>query len=384
MSRRIASSRSPYLKPFIAVVSIAGLVAAATVACSSDEQNKCGDAAHGISCNDSRDAFADVVTNDGNLEDDAIVPDAADGAADAHDDATDASDAGMSIDAAPIPLATSLSSPWRLAIGGGYVYATSGGNVLKIAMADGATQTITQAGSIEWVIADATNLYFTTISGVVYKRAHAGSTNVPISNATVALQVSGLAVDATYVYWTEDTNGGTVLRVPIDGSALAGESVSPGLVLPRGVALSGSDIYVAESAGTTGTGRILKLAPSKGTPIPLATNRAGPSRPITDGTRIFWVENQGSGLGPVPSVPLAGGTLVAHAGTAVDPSIVVDGANLYYGNATGGIVKVDIATNVPKILYYTDQTGSIYGLGIAGSSLYWTDFNGGRVMTAAK
>ncbi|HVJ89202.1 MAG TPA: hypothetical protein VM580_05315 [Labilithrix sp.] len=343
-----------------------------------------------LSVDGARDAFAspdvetkeDAAPSDGSTPDsdesDASSADADVGGPDATAGGPDANDGGPRAIATP-------AFPWSIAVGGGFAYATTMGDVVKVPVGGGASSTIQQGGAIELLTADETNLYFTTLTGTVYKRPHGGTTNIPISDMAVALQVRGLVVHANHVYWTEFANGGTVHRVAIDGSTLAGESVSPGLVLPNGVAFDNESTYVADSHGTVpNAGRIVRLNPDGGAPIEIATNRTGASKLVVGGNRLYWYDN-GGGSGPVVSTALPnGGSIATHANTAVDPALVTDGDVFYYGNASGGIVKINVSASSIQTLYPTSQTGTVYGLVVAGNSLFWTDYSGGRLMTAPK
>jgi hypothetical protein len=380
----------PSVRPLLALLTIAVGAGVTFAAGCTDDGSTC----EGAACFGGFDAAwpegstVDVATTDANERRDVEVQEDAgptdSSVSDSDADAGDGSTAADATDGGPFAIATP-ASPWRIATGGGFVYATTGGDVIKVPVAGGGSSTIQQAPAIEWITADATNLYFVSLSGIVYKRAHGGATNTPISNGAVALQVSGLVASATDVYWTEFTNGGTVHRVAINGSTMAGESVSPGLVLPEGLALSGASIYVAESNGTVANaGRIVRLNPDGGAPIPLATNRTGPSKPVVDGNRIYWYENGGM-AGPIVSTPIPnGGVIAPHANTAINPELVTDGNVFYYGNASGGIVKIDVSASSKQTLYSSSQTGSVAGLAVSGNSLFWTDYKGSRLMTAPK
>lgn len=306
-----------------------------------------------------------------------------DGGSDASSNLDDGGDAGtIPDDGGPRAFAEGLAYPWRIVIGGQFLYTTISGEVAKFPLTGGAPTTITQ-NTIQEIAADATNLYFATINGTVYKRAHGGVTNVPISNASVALQVRGLTAFGGSVYWTEFLAGGTLKRVAIDGSTMAGVTASPSLTLPDGVAFANGETYVAESAGTTGSGRILRLNPDGGSPFPLSTNRSGASQPLVDGTRIYWFDRD-TGTGPIYSMTLAGADFQTHAITANAASLIVDGTTFYYGNYTGGIVKINVGANTKSTLYTSTQTGKIDGLAVVGNALYWTSTDAQRVMTAPK
>ena len=65
----------------------------------------------------------------------------------------------------------------------------------------------------------------------------------------------GVAVDATNVYWTNNTNG-TVMKCAVGGCSNAPTTVATGQSGPAGIALDATAIYWANETG----GTIMKVA----------------------------------------------------------------------------------------------------------------------------
>lgn len=113
-----------------------------------------------------------------------------------------------------IELANGQSSPYGVAVTGGFVYWTNlnGGSVMKVAAGGGTAQQIAAVQSPRAITADATHVYFTDTGGMVYKVANTGGPTLVLASVTMA---SGtIAVDATHVYFPGDGNSGAVFKVP--------------------------------------------------------------------------------------------------------------------------------------------------------------------------
>jgi len=125
-------------------------------------------------------------------------------------------------------------------------------------------------------------------------------TGVNPTAVTAALtSPSGLAADATYVYWTQATAVGKVLRCPYGpGYCDTPEDVAPGastLNLPIDAALAGGRIYWNDSGG----GDILSC-PTPGCPAGQeprihATGRQGVHRLAVGSSCLFWTDDVNGG-----------------------------------------------------------------------------------------
>jgi predicted ribosomally synthesized peptide with SipW-like signal peptide len=104
-------------------------------------------------------------------------------------------------------LATISSIITGLAVDGTNVYWSDGSTVAKVAIGGGTAVTLTTAQNAAVAATDATYVYY--IDGPTLKKVSvSGGTPIPLASCTAG----GLAVDATYAYWT-DTAAGTVNRV---------------------------------------------------------------------------------------------------------------------------------------------------------------------------
>ncbi|MEZ4295964.1 MAG: hypothetical protein R3B70_13395 [Polyangiaceae bacterium] len=109
---------------------------------------------------------------------------------------------------------------------------------------------------------------------------------------------SGIAVDETYIYWTEKLESGRVLRCPLSaGFCQTPEEVAPAgspYARPDDIAIRGGRIYWS----TATDGRILSCPqPGCGDTPPKVhvTSRTGLSRIAIGNTCLFWTESSSGG-----------------------------------------------------------------------------------------
>jgi hypothetical protein len=200
------------------------------------------------------------------------------------------------LDGGPLPsLGPSAIDATGVAIDTTNVYYTNylGGAGVKAQPLDGGAETPigTTGGSNGFRIAvDATDVYYGTTGGTLYKGPKTGAGATPFSTGHAF--VDGVAVDATYVYFT-DRDGGTVFRMDKSGAAAA-VPIASGLTMPSGLVVDGAYAYVTEYV--TGGGRILKInADGSGTPVPLASLQVSPFSIAVDATHVYWTEYSGNG-----------------------------------------------------------------------------------------
>jgi hypothetical protein len=129
----------------------------------------------------------------------------------------------------------------------------------------------------------------------------------PVTTVASAVQYSvfvpqGLAVDATHAYWSEtasDQTHGSVVAAPLTGGPavqLASVGVYPGSpsqVDVHGVAVDDTSVYWAESPNGS-PGGIRKVAKGGGVPVTLAPVESGPSSILVDGTNVYWLDDVGN------------------------------------------------------------------------------------------
>ncbi len=141
---------------------------------------------------------------------------------------------------------------------------------------------------------------------------------------------------------------------------------------PTAIAVDASHVYWANVGTNPGTGSIVALSLSGGTPTTLASSLPGPFAIAVDSANIYWTDSNDG----VNAMTLAGGTpkLLATIVSGAGPGIVVSQGNLYF-NASGTNIDT-IAVGGGAVT--TVVSGRLQPSTIAtdGTNLYWNDENG--------
>jgi hypothetical protein len=188
-----------------------------------------------------------------------------------------------------------------------------------------------------------------------------------------------IAVDSTYVYWTDTTD--SVWRAPKSGAgpvqhlATYSPELEGGVAsVPEAIAVDSTFVFFTNDDGT-----IQKVALAGGTPT-LFT--AGPvqiaGQIAIANNSVYFTQNNDPGT--VESVPTSGGTATVLQGSQHLPAgVVADGNNIYWVNQgtapslNDGTVMMCPLTNcsVPTTLA-TGQLGPV-GIAVDENAVYWTD-----------
>lgn len=249
-----------------------------------------------------------------------------------------------------------------------------------------------------------------------------------------------IAVDPSFVYWTDYNQGGSVMKVPLHGGTAttlashqafaealaAGEravywtgrgrvtaaplgggrltTLASQQALPFGIAVSRAAVFWTDHAAgaavlwrsvmwgpsahrialkgilerTMRQGEVMAAPLAGGPPWTVAAEQAGPGGIATDGRAVYWTDD---GSGRVMAAALPGGSPTVLASGQQGPGdIAVDGASVYWVNFTSGtVMKAPLGGGDPVTLASgQNEPGAI---AVDGSSVYWTDATGeGRLM----
>jgi len=205
------------------------------------------------------------------------------------------------------------------------------------------------------IAVDETSVYFTIRataniqnpnSGSVMKCAKSGCGNEPTVLASKQAP-QGIAVNATHVYWTNDSqNGaeGTVMGCAKDGCDDKPTLVGSGPQGPEGIAVDANNVYW--TAEVPGTVLECPLEGCVGVPTTLAAvSTTSPATPISiavDATNVYWTLDQNKGNDEVLECPIAGclGIPTTLASKQIAPGdllpggLAVDEQNVYWTNDT--------------------------------------------------
>lgn len=120
--------------------------------------------------------------------------------------------------------------------------------------------------------------------------------SVPVGGGTTTTFASGqspvdLAADATNLYWTDNTGGGSVMSAALSGAAPV--TLATGTGGASAIAVDATSVYWSTNTYHTMTDTIRKVPIGGGSIVTLATGLNGVTGLAVDATSIYWVEEYG-------------------------------------------------------------------------------------------
>ncbi len=268
-----------------------------------------------------------------------------------------------------------------------------------------ASTTLATSGSIGGIAVDAANVYY-TVSTQNGSGTDGLVRSVPIGGGAPVTLASGLAfpvsiaVDATTVYWANQTaNGGftgSVQSEPIGGGTIT--TLASGLNYPAGVSVEHTVFFnlkglvpieeVLFTNGDASFNRMIEgLSPTGGAAITLYTTPKGhPNYTAADTFNVYFTDYN---LGTVNKTGSFGGDSTVLASGQNGPSVIaVDAANVYWIDdnrplyplnppGAGAVMKVAVGGG-PAITLATVTSGELgpTGMAIDGTNVYYATYHG--------
>jgi hypothetical protein len=259
-------------------------------------------------------------------------------------------------------LASGLLNPGALALSGDHLYAANddplddapgAAEIVRIPLAGGAPAVVASGqGQVQSVVADASNVYWTSVHWKNTGAEPGTVTTLPIGGGAPVVLASGidfpwgLALDATNLY-VGSFFAGDVVKVPIAGGAPTTlVSGSASLVSVWGIAVDSANVYWMANTNNDvlDAGQIMSVPIGGGTPTTLATGQFPGMGLTVDAHYVYWTNgislpdgNGGTqGPGDIMKVPLdgSGQPQVVAAEQRFPNAVVVDGNDVYWG---GGV-----------------------------------------------
>jgi hypothetical protein len=199
---------------------------------------------------------------------------------------------------------------------------------------------------------------------------HENTSFMPIGTSG---RVYGVATDASYLYWTQDS-GNLIGRSNLDGSSPSTSFITTGSA-PWGICVNGTSIFWCNSgANTIGTSTLAGGSVNNS----FITGCSTPRGICCDGTYIYWC-NEGTGdIGRA----LLNGTSVNQAfitGGNQPTGIAVNASNLFWTNYAGSeIGTATVAGGSVNQAFITGMTQP-QDVCLDATYIYWVSYNGAEV-----
>jgi len=246
-------------------------------------------------------------------------------------------------------------NPYQMAADDTHVYFADWADdkVKRIPVAGGTITNVANGNRLilhRGIALDSTHVYWGDNTGIQRIAKSGGAAQVLAAGADSA----NLAVDSTHVYWTDWNMGaGRIRRVAKTGGAV--QDVITGLDNPYGIALDSTYVYFTE----LGTGKAYRVNKNGTGLTSYVASDISPYMAETiaaNSTHVFWTDTTGTHTGRVRRAPVGGGTIEDLALGLFGPrGVSLDSTHVYWGDYDG-VWRLPIAATAAKVdLTITDM-----------------------------
>jgi hypothetical protein len=284
-----------------------------------------------------------------------------------------------------LTLASGQSGPEGVALDLGNVYwvnygsgGMTNGSVMKVVKTGGTPAALvnpaTNPNSIAY--SPVWGLFYLSAPGVSYEQTTGGTPTV-ISNSGAYGQI---AIDNTFAYFTIDCGGGcgSVAKVPLAGgttTTLISYAMNSNVNVPSGIAVDANNIYWANSIGNA----VMKMPVGGGAGTVLASGQTGAGYLVIDLNNVYFVTG-----GTIAKVPIGGGSTTVIVPSSVTGTLITDPLSSYIYYGSGGNLKKVLSTGGTITTLATSAGGTIWGIAVDNTYVYWSNVTDGTVKKIIK
>jgi hypothetical protein len=228
----------------------------------------------------------------------------------------------------PVAIASGQDYEFGIVVDAEYVYfSDSLGAIKRVPIGGGSLTTLaTLNANVEYFLAvNATTLF---IAGDQIASIPKGGGDLTVL-APAQPQTAGVIIDDTNIYWTAQSNSGSVNLMPLKGGIVT--ILASNLIDPCGPVVGGSTVFFS----LIGEGELLSVPIAGGPITTLVASAPAPIPGAYDSGNVFWSTSEPSGS--VLELNLASGqTRTIGAGFDFPGGIAVDATNVYW-TVEGGL-----------------------------------------------
>ena len=235
---------------------------------------------------------------------------------------------------------------------------------------------ITGANAPDSVAVDSTYVYWSNNGNNTIGRANLDGSGVNQSFITTTTP-DGLSVDSSHIYWENSTN--TIGRANLDGSGVNDSFITTSNA-PRGTAVDSAHIYWTNSATNT-IGRA--NLDGSGANNSFITTGNAPVKVAVDSTHIYWTNKLDNTIGRAT----LDGSNVNNSfitGANTPRGIAVNSTYIYWANnGNGSIGRANLDGSGVNQSFTTGTSGPD-GMTLDSANVYWANYNGGSGTTIGR
>jgi hypothetical protein len=264
------------------------------------------------------------------------------------------------------------SGSGAIAINGIKAYIAGNSNIYAVSLSGGGAVGLANnypQNSPTGIAIDGSYVYWTNFQTGTVMRVDLNGSTAPLQLSSGQTYPSAMAIDGTYLYWVNYNSPGAVMKMLLSSQAVS--SLASGINGPAGIAVDSAYAYV----GLASDDYVISVQLSNGSIAQLTTFQNNPSAIAIDSSNVYFTNDAING-----DAHQVAKNANKSAGVSLGPSasppggIATDGTNVYWvGN--DNVYKCPVGAVGGCKVFVPNQTRAAY-VAVDSTSVYWTDCPG--------